>query len=110
MNTMTCKGYTARVEYSEEDGCLIGRLIGLRDIVAFDATSVKELKTQFHKAVEHYLWASEKLGQTPEKPYSGRMMVRVAPELHAKATVAAKSTGKSLNQWVAQALERAVAA
>ena len=110
MNTMTYKGYTATVEYSEEDGCLVGRLIGLRDIVGFDATSVKELKTQFHKAVDHYLWASEKLGQAPEKPYSGRMMVRVPPELHAKATVAAKSTGKSLNQWVSQALERAVTA
>ena len=44
MNTMTYKGYTATVEYSEEDGCLVGRLIGLRDIVGFDATSVKELK------------------------------------------------------------------
>lgn len=110
MNTMTYKGYTATIEYSEEDGCLLGRLIGLRDIVGFDATSVKELRSQFHKAVDHYLWASEQLGQTPEKPYSGRMMVRVPPELHAKASVAAKSMGKSLNQWVSQALERAVAA
>ena len=67
MNTMTYKGYTATVEYSEEDGCLIGRLIGMRDIVAFDATSVNDLRKQFHKAVEHYLWVSEKLGLTPER-------------------------------------------
>ena len=110
MNTMTYKGYTATVEYSEEDGCLIGRLIGMRDIVAFDAASVSELRKQFRKAVEHYPRASEKLGLAPEKPHSGRMMVRVAPELHARAAVAAKSAGKSLNQWVSQTLERAVAA
>lgn len=110
MNTMTYKGYTAKVEYSEEDGCFVGHLIGLREIVGFDGTSVKELKTRFRKAVDHYLWASEQLGQAPEKPYSGRMMVRVAPELHAKASVAAKIGGMSLNQWVAQLLERAVEA
>jgi predicted HicB family RNase H-like nuclease len=110
MNTMTYKGYTAKVEYSEEDGCFVGHLIGLRDIVGFDGASVRELKSRFHKAVEHYLWASDQLGQAPEKPYSGRIMVRVAPDLHAKATVAAKTAGKSLNQWVSQALERAIEA
>lgn len=110
MNAMTYKGYTARVEYSEEDGCFVGHLIGMRDIVGFDATTVKQLQSRFRKAVDDYLWASEQLGTKPEKPYSGRMMVRVAPELHAKASIAAQSAGKSLNQWVSQALERAVAA
>ena len=110
MNAMTYKGYTARVEYSEEDGCFVGHLIGMRDIVGFDATTVKQLQSRFRKAVDDYLWASEQLGAKPEKPYSGRMMVRVAPELHAKASIAAQSAGKSLNQWVSQALERAVAA
>ncbi len=110
MNAMTYKGYTARVEYSEEDGCFVGHLIGMRDIVGFDATTVKQLQSRFRKAVDDYLWASEQLGAKPEKPYSGRMMVRVAPELHAKASIAAQSAGTSLNQWVSQALERAVAA
>ena len=109
MNAMTYKGYTARVEYSEEDGCFVGHLIGMRDIVGFDATTVKQLQSRFRKAVDDYLWASEQLGAKPEKPYSGRMMVRVAPELHAKASIAAQSAGTSLNQWVSQALERAVA-
>ena len=110
MNAMTYKGYTARVEYSEEDGCFVGHLIGMRDVVGFDATTVKQLQSRFRKAVDDYLWASEQLGAKPEKPYSGRMMVRVAPELHAKASIAAQGAGKSLNQWVSQALERAVAA
>ena len=109
MNSMTYKGYTARVEYSAEDDCFVGHLIGMRDIVSFDAATVKQLQSRFRKAVDDYLWASEQLGAKPEKPYSGRMMVRVAPELHAKASIAAQSAGKSLNQWVSQALERAVA-
>ena len=107
MNSMTYKGYAARVEYSEEDGCFVGHLIGMRDIVGFDATTVKQLQRRFRKALDDYLWASEQLGAKPEKPNPGRMMVRVAPELHAKASIAAQSAGKSLNQWVSQALERA---
>jgi len=85
-------------------------LIGLRDIVGFDGTLVTELKSRSYIAVDHYLWACEQLGQTAEKPNSGRMMVRVAPDLHAKATLAAKTAGKSLNQWVSQAPERAIEA
>lgn len=47
MIAMTCKGYTARFEYSDEDGCFVGHLIGMRDIVGFDATTVKQLQTRF---------------------------------------------------------------
>ena len=65
MNAMTYKGYTARVEYSVEDGCFVGHLIGVRDIVGFDATTVKQVKSRFRKAVDDYLWASEQLGAKP---------------------------------------------
>lgn len=107
MNTMTYKGYAARIEYSEEDGCFVGHLVGIRSIVGFDGKSVAELRKQFRVAVDHYLEASAKLGQAPEKPFSGRMMLRVPPSLHARASAAAEVQGVSLNQWAARALERA---
>ena len=66
MNSMTYKSYTARLDYSEEDGCFVGHLIGMRDIVRFDATTVKQLQSRFRKAVDDYLWASERLGAKPE--------------------------------------------
>ena len=108
MNTMTYKGYAARIKYSEEDDCLVGHLVGIRTIVGFDGKSVTELRKHFRAAVDHYLEASEKLGLAPERPFSGRMMLRVSPNLHARASAAAQVKGVSLNQWVAQALERAV--
>jgi predicted HicB family RNase H-like nuclease len=108
MNTMTYKGYAARIEYSEEDGCFVGHLVGIRSIVGFDGKSVAELRKQFHIAVDHYLKASAKLGQEPEKPFSGRVMLRMPPSLHARASAAAEVKGMSLNQWAAKAIERAV--
>lgn len=108
MNTMTYKGYAARIEYSEEDGCFVGHLVGIRSIVGFDAKSVAELRKQFHIAVDQYLEASAKLGQEPEKPFSGRVMLRMPPNLHARASAAAEVQGMSLNQWAAKAIERAV--
>jgi predicted HicB family RNase H-like nuclease len=59
-------------------------------------------------AVDHYLEASAQLGQAPEKPFSGRVMLRMPPTLHARASAAAEVQGMSLNQWAARAIERAV--
>ncbi len=108
MNTMTYKGYGARVEFDAEDRLFIGHLAGVRDIVGFHGSSVAELESAFHEAVDDYLAACEKLGQAPNKPASGRVMLRLPPELHARASAQAEVEGVSFNQWAAKVLDRAV--
>ncbi|MDR2173785.1 MAG: type II toxin-antitoxin system HicB family antitoxin, partial [Burkholderiales bacterium] len=85
MNAMTYKGYAARVEYDAEDRIFVGHLAGIRDIVGFHGSSVDELEAAFHESVDDYLAACEKLGQKPDKPASGKMMLRVSPEIHGAA-------------------------
>lgn len=106
MNTMSYKGYSARVEFDAEDRLFVGHLAGVRDIVGFHGASVDELETAFHEAVDDYLAACAKLGQAPNKPLSGRVMLRLPPELHARASARAQLEGISFNQWVARVLER----
>lgn len=106
-NTMTYKGYAARVEYDDEDGILTGRIAGIRDGIGFHAESVEELKKAFHEAVDDYVETCTKIGKKPQKPYSGRVMFRVDPEVHRKAALAAELSGKSLNQWAEDVLNRA---
>ena len=108
-NTMTYKGYAARIEYDDDDGVFTGRIAGIRDGVGFHADSVEVLRQAFHEAVEDYLETCAKIGKEPQKTYSGRVMFRVSPETHRKATVAAELSGKSLNQWAEEVLERAAA-
>ncbi|MFH1115001.1 MAG: type II toxin-antitoxin system HicB family antitoxin [Pseudomonadota bacterium] len=107
MSTMTYKGYAARIEYSDEDGCLIGHIAGIKDVVGFHADSVTALRSAFEEAVDDYLATCEKSGRTPHKPYSGKLMLRVPPEVHARAAMMAEAHGMSLNQWAAEVLSRA---
>ena len=107
MNTMTYKGYSARIEFDEQDRIFVGHLAGIRDIIGFHGSSVDELEEAFHEAVDDYLAHCAQLNLPVNKPFSGRMLLRVPPEVHAQASVAAQVAGLSLNQWAAQALARA---
>ncbi len=106
-NVMTYKGYSARVEFDDDDGILFGQVAGIRDGVGFHAESVEALRAAFHEAVDDYLDTCARIGKEPQKPYSGKMMFRVSPEVHRNAAIAAELSGKSLNQWAEEALARA---
>ena len=107
MNSMSYKGYTARIEFDERDDIFVGRVLGVRDIISFHADSVVALRAEFVAAVEDYLADCAEQGLSPEKPASGKVMLRIRPEVHAAATIAAQSAGKSLNQWADEVFERA---
>jgi predicted HicB family RNase H-like nuclease len=107
MNGMHHNGYFAKVEFDPEDRIFIGRIIGIRDVVGFHGESVTELEAAFHEAVDNYLAACKELGQKPNKPYSGNLMLRIPVEIHAAVASAAEASGKSINQWAAGVLDKA---
>jgi predicted HicB family RNase H-like nuclease len=109
MNTMSYKGYAARIEYDAEDEIFFGKLAGVTDGISFHADTVADLKAAFREAVDDYIETCAKIGKDPQRPYSGKMMFRVDPEVHAQAAKAAELSGKSLNQWAAEVLAKAAA-
>ena len=108
MNTMTYKNYAARIDYSDEDRCFVGHIAGIHDIVGFHGESVVELRAAFEEAVDDYLKTCEKLNRSPQKPYSGNLVLSVPPEIHAAVSAAAEVSGQSINQWAADAFMKAV--
>ena len=104
---MSYKGYASCIEYSDEDGCFVGRVAGIKDILTFHGSSVEELRGEFKKTVNFYLESCQKSGESPDKPYSGKLMLRVPPEIHAAVATAAEVSGKSINQWVSEKLSQA---
>jgi len=106
-NTMTYKNYAARIEYDDEDGLFVGRIAGISDRVGFHADTVEGLRDAFHEAVEDYIEVCAEVGKEPQKTYSGQVMFRVNPDVHRKAAMAAELSGKSLNQWAEEVLDRA---
>lgn len=106
-NVMNYKGYSARIEYDDEDGIFFGRLAGIRDGVSFHADNVPDLKEAFIEAVDDYAETCAKVGKEPQRPASGNMSFRVDPEVHRKVALAAELAGKSLNQWGEQVMSEA---
>ncbi|RPI11391.1 MAG: type II toxin-antitoxin system HicB family antitoxin [Zetaproteobacteria bacterium] len=106
-NTMTYKGYIARVEFDPRDEIFVGRVLSIEDRISFHGETVAKLRAGFHAAIDHYLADCTATGRAPQKPYSGKILLRLPPEVHARAAMMAEARGKSLNQWAAEVLARA---
>lgn len=105
---MNYKDYIGTVEYSSEDDCLYGKVLGVKGLMSYEGQSIKELKEDFHHAVDEYLDLCKQKGKTPQKSFKGSFNVRVTPELHRMAAIKADEKNVSLNTFVAMALENAV--
>jgi predicted HicB family RNase H-like nuclease len=107
INFMSYKGYTTSMVFDAEDKIIVGRVQDVDDIISFHGESVSEFESNFHAAIEDYLAASKELGSAPERPASGKVMLRIAPGVHAAALKAAARSGTSLNKWAESALGKA---
>jgi predicted HicB family RNase H-like nuclease len=106
MNTLNYKGFFGTVSFSLEDNVIYGKIIGINDLVTYEAQNVEELKAAFQEAVEDYLDLCKRVGKEPLKSYKGSFNVRVKPEIHLQAAIQSAKLGMSLNQFVEQAIDR----
>lgn len=105
---MEYKGYVGKVKIDEEAGILYGEVINIRDVITFEGASVEEVQQAFQESVDDYLAFCAARGESPEKPFTGKFVVRLPAELHRKAYIQAKLADKSLNAWVTDVLETAL--
>lgn len=105
---MEYKGYIGKVEIDEDAGILHGEVINVRDVITFEGESVDEVQKAFRDSVDDYLNFCAKRKESPEKPFSGKFVIRLPAELHRKAYIQAKLEDKSLNGWVTDVLETAL--
>ncbi|QDZ03035.1 type II toxin-antitoxin system HicB family antitoxin [Nitratireductor mangrovi] len=98
------KGYAGTVEFEEDDLVFHGRVVGIRDLVTYEASTAEGLVKAFRDSVEDYLSFCAEQGKEPEKPFSGKLALRTTPEIHDLVSRAAASDGKSVNQWISDTL------
>ena len=96
------KGYCAKIEYSDEHGCLIGRVSDTRRSITFQGDSVGKIRQAFEEAIDLYLTDCAARNEEPEKPFTGRSVVRVSSALHSVMALAAKHENKSINEWITE--------
>jgi len=101
------KGYTGVFEFDPELRLFTGHVVDLRDEIYFEGDSVEALEASMGRAIDHYLEVCDARGEEPERPFSGKLNVRLGSEVHRAATVAAAAEGESLNAWLARVVEEA---
>lgn len=106
---MEYQGYIGRVEFDGEAGLFHGEVINTRDVITFQGRSVEELKQALRESVDDYLQFCRERNEEPDKPFSGQFVTRISPELHRQVNLAARLAGKSVNAWVSEQLQSAVA-
>lgn len=107
-NTMEYKDYVGSVEFSEEDALFYGKVLGIRSLISYEGNNAAELVADFHGAVDDYLEVCAQSGTEPEKAYKGSFNVRISPELHKQAVIAAMSHNMSLNSFVETSIQQAL--
>lgn len=105
---LSYKNYNGTVEYSKEDNCLFGSVIGIKSLLSYEGNSVKELEQDFQNVLDLYLADCKERNVEPEQPYKGTFNVRISPELHRNIAAYAIEHGKSLNAAVEEAIENMV--
>ncbi|GES50143.1 putative HicB family RNase H-like nuclease [Rhizobium sp. ERR 1071] len=101
------KGYTGSVEFDEDDMVFHGRIVGIRDIVTFEAETAQELVQAFRDSVDDYLAFCAERSQEPDRPFSGNLSLRMTPRLHEQVVRAAGNKAQSVNQWITDTLTEA---
>ncbi|MCW3106510.1 MAG: type toxin-antitoxin system HicB family antitoxin [Segetibacter sp.] len=102
------KGYFASVHFNARDEVFYGKIIGINDLVSFEADSVQELKNAFHEAVEDYLETCKEIQKEPDKTYKGSFNVRIPSDLHREAAIVAAAKNISLNDFVRYAINNTI--
>jgi predicted HicB family RNase H-like nuclease len=103
---MTYKGYRAKIEYSDEQGCLMGCVYDMRRSITFQGDSVEKIRQAFEEAVDFYLTNCAERNEEPEKPAAAREVVRVSPALYSVLALAARKEKKSVNEWLAETCKK----
>ena len=98
MSLLNYKGYTGSVEFSQEDNCLYGKVLGMKkDCISYEGETVSELLSDFERAVDEYLSSCKPRGVKPAKPYSGRLVFRMPSDLHSRVAATAAGLGMTIN-------------
>ena len=99
------KGYVGTVE--ADDGVFSGQVTGLRDVITFEGGTFAEVEQAFRDSIDDYLAFCAERGEAPDRPFSGRIPLRIDPEVHRRVAARAQAEGVSLNQWIARKIETA---
>jgi len=106
---VTYKGYVGRVDYDENARAFYGTVVNANVLMSFRGSNVDEIEASFHDVVDTYLEDCRQSGEDPQKPFSGKIVIRISPDIHRRVLIKAASRRESMNQFIGEILERETA-
>ncbi len=100
------KGFIGEVDFDENARTFYGKVVNANVLISFRGRTVDELEQSYHDVVDTYLEDCRQEGREPEKPYSGKITVRVEPVLHKRVAIKAASCKKSMNEYLSGLIEK----
>jgi predicted HicB family RNase H-like nuclease len=100
------KGYVGVINFDDEANIFHGEVINTRDVITFQGTCVEDIRSAFVDSVEDYLEFCAERGEAPEKPFNGKLVLRMDPKIHEQVYIQAKKAGISLNEWINQTIRQ----
>ena len=83
MKTITYRGYTAEIIYSDEDECFVGHVVNIGDdIVSFHGDTDEELRVAFEGVVDLYIESLKEPENPPQKRAIGSFWARLRETFH----------------------------
>jgi predicted HicB family RNase H-like nuclease len=105
---MEYKGYTiGHIDFDPDEKLFSGTVAALKDVIHFEGATADELAQAFRDSIDEYLAYCAERGESPDKPFNGKILVRTEPELHRKAAIRAAMEGVSLSQWISRQIAAA---
>ena len=109
MGKLKYKGYSGTVEFDDSVDLLVGKVLGLKHaLILYEGHDLQEIKKDFEQSIDFYLQECQEEGTEPEKPYSGRIVLRMKSTLHGMAAEKAEAQGISLNEFINRAVQAAL--
>lgn len=107
---MRYKDYIGIVEYDDVAKIFHGEIINTRDVITFQGKSVSEIEKAFQDSIDDYLnWCKED-DVNPEKPFNGKIALRIEPKLHREIASLSKQRKISINKFITKAIVEKVRA
>lgn len=101
------KGYSGYVTYDDEAKIFHGEVLDTKDVITFQGRSVDEIEHAFRDSIDDYLDFCDERSEKPDKPFSGKFVIRMSPDLHHQIYIKAAREGMSINKWVIDKLHKA---
>lgn len=108
MNRVKINGCWAAVYYDPKHDMFRGEFVKLSSRVVFSSRDIGGLLRQGEVALDAFFDKCRANGTEPQQAYSGELVLRIHPGLHAELAARAFASGKTVNQWLAELIEQAV--